>query len=193
MNMIAIITTQIFVCTDSVFAPLMQILLGYITFTCGFYFKNRLAFIDKKNAPIIAGTMFFALFLLKKHGSIGFAGGTIPNVLFFIASSLLGFIFLYSLSVMIKNNKVIKLQNIVYTISESSLWILALHFLCFKIVSIIYVLLTNISINKIADFPVIEEAKYLWILYSLTGIMIPVVLYQMKGWIKNDIGSNGKL
>ena len=145
-----------FVYTDSVFVPLIQILFGYMTFTCGFYIKNRLAFIDKKNAPIIEGTMFFALFLLKKHGSIGFAGGTIPNELIFIASSLLDFIFLYSLSVIIKTNKVIKLQNIVYAISEPSLWILALHFFCFKILSIIYVLLTNISIKKIADFPVIE-------------------------------------
>ena len=55
--------------------------------------------------------------------------------------------------------------------------ILALHFLCFKLVSLIKIYIYGLPIEYLSKFPVIEEYNsYMWILYSIIGIAIPLLV-----------------
>lgn len=55
--------------------------------------------------------------------------------------------------------------------------ILALHFMCFKIVSLTKITLYSWPIERLAEFPVIEENNLLWwIVYAFVGVSIPLLL-----------------
>lgn len=60
----------------------------------------------------------------------------------------------------------------------NTLYILALHLLCFKIVSCLIIVTSNLPIYRIEDFPVIDtgDSFYYWILYSIVGVLLPLVI-----------------
>jgi hypothetical protein len=55
--------------------------------------------------------------------------------------------------------------------------ILALHFISLKIVSLLKRWIYGLPIERLAEFPVIEENNtYWWLIYSIVGTMIPVII-----------------
>jgi fucose 4-O-acetylase-like acetyltransferase len=89
----------------------------------------------------------------------------------FIFSSLCG---TYSIIYVCKSIKY-KWRIIEY-IGKNTLIIMALHFLAFKLISLIIILVYGLSMDKINDYPTIKEYHYWWILYSFVGISIPLLL-----------------
>lgn len=71
-----------------------------------------------------------------------------------------------------------------YYIGNNTLVILALHFLSFKFTSLAIVILYNMELIHIAEHPVIDcDLRYhetWWILYSIVGIVVPLIL--LNGW-----------
>lgn len=119
--------------------------------------------------------MFFAigggLFLLNSIGKIQLNVGYIENVAFFALSSLLGWILVYIVSI---NSKWI--ASCVEYIGKHSVWILGLHFLSFKIVTIVYLKIVPESEFTLAAYPVVYENNILWITYTLVGIIAPLLV-----------------
>lgn len=113
------------------------------------------------------------LILNSQFGSIGIAGNDFKDPTFFICSSLLGiYINIYlakKLSVRY-NNKIIKY------IGENTFSIMILHFLAFKLVSLIQILYYNYPLAYLSKFPIINLGGAWWILYSLSGVFIPLIL-----------------
>lgn len=70
-------------------------------------------------------------------------------------------------------------------LGEHTLIILALHFLCFKLVSLLKIYLYGLPLEDLSQFPVIfEYNSYFWILYSIIGIFIPLLLENIYNNIK---------
>ena len=72
------------------------------------------------------------------------------------------------------------IRRILYYIGNHTLDILALHFLSFRLVSFVIVLLYGINFSHVAEHPVIKDVsishEYWWILYCTIGIVLPLLL-----------------
>lgn len=61
-------------------------------------------------------------------------------------------------------------------IGKCSLEIIELHFLAFKIVSLIIIIIYRLPVTRLSDYPVIETGGLWWICYTLVGVCVPVIL-----------------
>lgn len=148
---------------------------AYIVYVIGMKLKQY----DVLNGRVytIRGALasFILLCILSNYGTISMAEGKIVNILFFLLASLLGWIFLNAISL-----KMDFCKGFMRLLNESSLWIMALHFLAFKLVSWIYIKLLRLPIVLLASFPVIQtNNKVLWVPYSAVGLIIPVLCYSV--------------
>ena len=80
---------------------------------------------------------------------------------------------LYSLGMMLQKTKIF--TSVLQYISIHSVPIVGMHFLCFKIVSLIAVLALGMKMYMIAAFPVLELPGAWWLLYTVVGISIPLL------------------
>lgn len=64
---------------------------------------------------------------------------------------------------------------LIYT-GQNTISIMALHFLSFKIISLLKIAFYNLKIEKLGDWPIIKECNDVyWILYSIAGVFIPLL------------------
>lgn len=72
------------------------------------------------------------------------------------------------------------LKRSLYYIGNHTLEILALHFLVFRFVSYFFTIIYGIDVVHVAEHPVIKDIVsppcYWWIIYSVAGIVIPLLL-----------------
>lgn len=84
------------------------------------------------------------------------------------------------------SQKVVKFNNeatrILIYIGNNTLTILTWHFLSFKLVSLVIILIYQLPIERLAEFPVITEysVKGYFILYFLIGAIVPLLLTKNK-------------
>lgn len=73
-------------------------------------------------------------------------------------------------------------------IGQNTMLILALHFLSFKIISLIKIHVFDMPIKMLSCFPIIEEHNHVfWIVYTISGICIPLII---GGLLNNIKGFN---
>ena len=128
------------------------------------------------------GAVLCCLFLLLSYYYFksGISMGCGYNkVLPFSVSAISGtMLILYVSNVFERKCYVIK--RVLYYIGNHTLDILALHFLSFRFVSFVIVLLYGINVDHIAEHPVIKDVSmphvYWWILYSIVGVVLPLLL-----------------
>lgn len=78
--------------------------------------------------------------------------------------------------------------NILDFIGKNTLSILAFHFISFKIVSFIIIQLNDWPINRLSEFPVLNDNNaYLWILYTITGVTIPLIIKSLIDIIEESL------
>ena len=75
-----------------------------------------------------------------------------------------------------------KIKYLFYYLGQNTMVIFSLHMLCFKIGNLIKIELYNMPLYRLAEFQIIYEHNTLfWIIYSIIGISIPLILdYLMK-------------
>ena len=72
-------------------------------------------------------------------------------------------------------------------IGKHSIEILVYHFLSFKIVTLLMIKLYNLNNAELSSFPVLYAYPYWWIIYSFTGILIPLLIgFLFRKLLKND-------
>lgn len=59
-------------------------------------------------------------------------------------------------------------------IGRNTIFVMATHFLAFKLVSVLYVLVHGLPIWMIAKFPVVSGENGWWLLYFMCGFLVPV-------------------
>ena len=94
---------------------------------------------------------------------------------------------IYRLSGFIKNSD----SHFFIACGKSSLWILVLHFLSFKIVSAIGIALLGLDWINLASFPIRFYNGYWWIAYSVVGIVIPIFIHEYYGAAEPSVRCGG--
>ncbi len=128
--------------------------------------------------------------ILKYDVNVG--GLKFGNPLFFIIVSCAGFYFTLSLADLIacKPNSISRALNI---IGENTLTIMALHYLAFKLVNLLQIVIYNYPDKYLAYYPVIPiKTEYWWIVYTIAGIFVPVLLAIAYDKIKEFLVPNLK-
>lgn len=151
---------------------LQSFFAGYFTYLIGMILKQTtyMQFVKRHTLAcfLVSGG---GLFLLNFMGKIQLNVGHVENVVFFALSSLLGWILVYIISI---NSKWI--TSYVEYIGKHSVWILGLHFLSFKIVTMVYLKIVPESKFTLAAYPVVYGSNILWIAYTLVGIIAPLLV-----------------
>lgn len=84
-------------------------------------------------------------------------------------------------------------------VGDRTLDILTWHFLSFKLVSLIIILCYGLSIERLAEFPVVADytTKGWWILYLTIGIIVPIMIglifQKAQNGLKELLFSNKKV
>lgn len=68
----------------------------------------------------------------------------------------------------------LKHTELIERVGQHTLSILIWHFLAFKVVTIIQLLIYKEPIYRIASFPVFISSDGWWILYTIVGVIVPV-------------------
>ena len=174
---------------DFVGGGINRILSCYILFYIGAVLK--LVNVPKKNEDkkYFYGSLvvsFFVLLLCNQVGSIALDENQYKNPIFFLTSSICGWVFLYDIAQILKKSKCV--SEFLMSCGQNSMAVVVLHFLCFKVVSLIGVMFYKQPIGYIAAFPVLYENGMWWVAYLFTGIIIPVLLSMLWKRIKAEMG-----
>ena len=129
---------------------------------------------------ILIFASFCILILIKPFGYISLDGNNMENPLYFLVASLAGWFLLWGIAKMLQKMDFIGNNAICY-ISVHAIPIIAMHFLAFKIVNAIYVLIKEMPYYMIAAFPVLARKGVWWITYTFAGIICPLILQWALG------------
>lgn len=151
------------------FAAYMAYLLGILLQKLEFE-----KFLCKNNWLLFCSSLC-GLLILNRFGSIEINNGVITNFLFYVTASLFGWALLWYISNLVKGKAAATLQYV----GRYSIVILILHFVSFKLVSLLYLGFTKGDIMLLASFPVLNNIPYLWIAYSFAGVTIPIICRQI--------------
>lgn len=125
---------------------------------------------------IVVSIIVSAVILLLGYriGYISIDSNTIENPVFFILMSISGWILIYSVSHILDEYNVPGIKILTY-LSKHSVWIIALHFLCFKLISLIQIYIYGYELYCLAAFPVLNSKGMWWLLYTIVGLIIPLI------------------
>lgn len=129
-----------------------------------------------------AAVSFIGLCVLSRFGTVSLANGRIVNPLFFALATSFGWLMLHSLVLLVEKN------DFFVEMSKASVQIMTFHFLAFKLVSWIYLLISGKESVLLASFPVIVDVPgWLWIMYSIVGLLISYIIYRIWGVMKASL------
>lgn len=113
------------------------------------------------------------LVILDHYGRISTQSNQYPNPIFLVVCSILGWFMIYGISNIVVAKWCI-LSNALQYIGMHAIPILALHFLSFKVVTLLIIYIRNYSYVYLATFPVIYD--YVWVIpYMVVGIALPLL------------------
>ena len=132
----------------------------------------------------IVGSLLL-LIICNRIGSIALDENQYENPIFLLIVSICGWVFLYETALEIK--KIKSLSDIIVCCGQNSMAIVVFHFLCFKIVNLIGVIVCKQPKGLIAAFPVLYNNGVWWIAYMSIGVIIPVLLSILWKRIKRKL------
>ncbi len=149
----------------------------YCLIYIGYMIKNK-KIMDKicySKKKVICGIIVsFVILLLGYHrGNIAIDGNVIENPVFFLVMSMAGWNLVYLIAYALECCQFVGNRFLTY-ISEHSVWIIALHFLSFKLVSLFEIYFYGYEPYYLAAFPVLSGAGLWWLLYTIVGLVIPL-------------------
>ena len=166
-----------------------------IVFSCEILFLVGVALKDHMskimNKPLLILVLSCSILIILSHfGSISIGSTHFVNPLFFLSASVVGFVFLWSLSIFIL--RVELLEKVFIYIGVNTIPILALHILSFKIITLIQMHVFNESALVISALPVWKFDSYWWLLYSIVGVSLPLFINKIFTRIRNYVFFLGK-
>lgn len=162
-----------------------------VMFSCSilYYFGILYSMFKEK---IKINFIFFAISYIVLIISDYFIGGEVslsvnkyPNPIWFMIVSISGFFFMLSISKFI--SKFQSLSKIMSYIGRHTMSILLFHLAVFKIITYIHIKIFNEPSYYLAAFPVLLKSDYWWILYGLTGVILPLLMVFLWDSLKMNI------
>lgn len=132
----------------------------------------------------MVGICFGLIYILTKYGSISYDSNQYPNIFFFLVAATAGWFLCWGTAGCMEKYlpQLIKLFSYVGT---RTIEILFLHFLCFKLVSYIYILVNDLEMYMLASFPVLTNRW--WPIYWIVGIVGPLAFGVIYGYLKDKM------
>lgn len=109
----------------------------------------------------------------------------IVNPLWLVLCSIVGFELVYIISRIICKTK--KLKALFCLMGKNSLWIMLLHVICFKFVTLCEIFYYDANMTLLSSHPVWINNGVWWILYSIVGLFGPLLLINMFAEVKKMI------
>lgn len=147
-----------------------QTLLATSYFIAGVAF-HRADIIFTTLNKLLIGTSLFIIFIISSFfikGSINSQGNII--FLYYTVSIIASASLVYLTKYLGKRT-----INVLDFVGKRTLYILIFHFMSFKIVSLVYIVVSKRSFTELSSFPVVEnDNNYLWLIYSIVGVLVPL-------------------
>ena len=154
----------------SIINSISQLFICYLTYLFGIGLKKTQINSEIKKHPYIYSCIgFTVLCLLSQFDTIELSEGKYVNCIFYVLAIVSGWCLVFGISSIIKG----WVRIILADLGRASLWILMFHMLSFKIVTFIYIKVTDTDIAYLAQFPIPSGKEWLWIIYSVVGVLIP--------------------
>ena len=135
----------------------------------------------------IAILLMLLLFLQYKNVTVEIVSSIFPPLPVFYFASVVGCRFTYILAVYI--HKLPTLSRIMIYVGNASLTIMALHFLAFKVVGLLQILIYGYSIDYLSAFPAISDRINIWwIPYVFCGVALPLLYTSVKQMLVLQFG-----
>ena len=160
-----------------------SVLISLIAFIFGY----SLGELNRKSKISVPISVYVCMFIISfiflividiviGDDSIAIATGYIINPFVYIVASILGWILLYSLSIILSRIEIIK--NVLVYIGNRTIIILLFHFLAFKLVILVEIIIKKLPMVLLASFPVLERYgnSCWWVVYSVTGVILPLLI-----------------
>ena len=147
----------------------------YFLIYIGALFKH-VSFEEKLSRHRLLSTIvvFALLICFNFFGSIDLADNIYSNPLFLVIVSILGWIFLWNISYGIKRNKIF--TDVLCYLGKNTMPIIALNFICFKPITYFLIEIEQLPIQYLAAYPVLKSNNFLWIIYTMTSILLALLL-----------------
>ena len=156
--------------------------------------KEKLQKLNEKNWLYIFAITFGILLSLSRFGSVSLANNRYENPAFLLTASVSGWLWLYGIAFFIckfKKRLTGIYKFILYT-GKHTLMIVLLHFWAFKIGNIITCVYYNYPSCCIAAFPTLSgNIGAGWILFTLIGVAVPLIVSQIFIRIKSILQIGG--
>ena len=114
--------------------------------------------------------------MLNHFGNIEISMNQYSSGLFLIVCSISGWLLLVEIALLIEKYEISRLFCF---IGESTIWILFLHFAAFKFINVLQVYIYNLPVYRIASYPTLITDKGWWIIYTIVGVLIPLLVKQL--------------
>lgn len=159
-------------------------LLGAMFFVSGFVFRKYESLLESttcKRLILVIGVL--SIFLGAEFFPCSMQRLQFGKLLPYAFCAIVGTLAVLRISREISSSRVLARTQLLIAGSHT-LIILAMHFLCFKIVSLFIISIYGLPVERLAELPVISEyaSQGWWIVYSLVGIIVPLLL-RMFGFV----------
>jgi len=141
-----------------------------------------------KLSPIIAILCFIELLIATFFDyQINIGGMIFGNPVIFLIISCSGSYMILTTAHFINEYNGLLSKSLNY-IGEYSFSIMALHYISFKLVSLLQIWIYNYPPKYLAYYPVIpKNTLYWWVIYTIVGVAVPLLLASLSSKIKHDI------
>lgn len=155
---------------DRLFSCYILFYIGQIIRNCRSYYEKYLHGV----LPVVIFALSIVIaVVLRKIGFVAIDRNHYPNPAFFVFAALLGWIIYYLAATFIVT-KTPFASGFLEEISKKSVFIVGLHFLAFKLVNWLYVMVTHQEAYMVASFPIATYSGAWWLLYVLVGVLLPL-------------------
>ena len=181
--LIILIIVKYFNISIPVIGNVALIFYGLIFIQMGYMYKH----IENKKIYSIGYFILFSVCVLigSQINYSNMLSYVYTDIIAYLFFATLGIISIFCISSVLAKTKISKL--LIY-IGDNTMIILSLHFLTFKLISLMKINIYNLPITQLAYFPVIKENnQFFWILYSIVGVFIPIIVYKLYSDTKTII------
>lgn len=142
----------------------------------GYFLKAKCILFNRIYIPIL---FVILLTILGQYVSINLIGSQIGNPIILTLSSLIGFIMVYNIASQLEKLNY-KFVIILTFIGRNTMPILILHLICIKLLQTV---MNLCNIDVALEEMSIQPSPF-WLLYSIVGIVLPLLLNQLYTNIK---------
>lgn len=165
-------------CQETISIALVALVFFYIG-----YLYNRHKNAIKLNF-FIAIVLYVALVISEKYNiRVDMRLNSYSNPIMLIPDALCGIYLLIYISKKICNLN-INISFLKY-IGRNTIPILALHYISFKLIYLVQIIFYKLPIIRLGDLGPISSTGFLWIIFTIIGVLIPTIIHYISNLLKN--------